>query len=163
MRGTTRIATIVCSILAGLIFIAFLAYLLKLCLRRRQARRLREFNDTAFDKVLVSKDGPKKLRLTKVLRRVTLLMPKTPGTPRSPWTPPKTPLFRRPSSRKSATASTRDSIRSSKAYSEKPPIPSIPSLYNEKGVAVDVREKVTSPRPSYRSTLRELEPPNPFE
>lgn len=110
MRG----AVIACSCLAGIILICFSLYLLRLWLTKRKERRIREFGDSAFDKVVptaserdsaprtnASCTTPMKLNFRSIVGRLTIALPKTPGFPKTPKTPgqaekmPSTPLTAR--------------------------------------------------------------------
>lgn len=102
---------IVCSCLAAVILVAFIAYLLRMCYNKRKTKRMKEFGDTAFDKVIPTKKElasrsstglitPMKLNFKHMMSRLTTALPKTPGLPRTPRTPgmaemPTTPLTAR--------------------------------------------------------------------
>lgn len=73
-------AIICCSVLAGLVLMSFLTYLLRLCYRKRQQKRLKAFSDGAFDKVQLTPKTPRKTKLRMVLSRLSLVMPRASGS-----------------------------------------------------------------------------------
>lgn len=102
-------AVIACVCLAALILTGFIAYLLRVCYNKRKVKKLKEFNDSAFDKVIPTKResnsekfgsglaAPLKLNLRNMMARITEAVPRTPRTPRTPGMaePPSTPLTAR--------------------------------------------------------------------
>lgn len=100
-------AVIACSCLAGVILLCFSIYLLRLWLYKRKERKLREFGDEAFDKVVptASKGDskadanglttPLKLNFKNMVARMTIALPKTPRTPGMVEKMPSTPLTAR--------------------------------------------------------------------
>ena len=86
-----RGAVIACSLLAALIFVIFVTYLLRLCHRKRQQARLKTFSDAAFDKIQPAQKSPRKTTFKRLMSRLSLAIPKTPGlgpgTPKTPKTP----------------------------------------------------------------------------
>ena len=87
-----RNAVIACSALAAVVLVLFSIYLLRLCHARRRQKRLKEFSDAAFDKVIPSQKpkSPKKMQFKRMMSRITLGA-KTPGIPKTPGLPPNTP------------------------------------------------------------------------
>lgn len=99
-----KTAVIVCCCAAALILTVFLIYLIRLCHNKRKQKKLKEFGDSAFDKVLPAKkdlqsaeagstinNSPLKLNFMTMMSRIatmpkTPLGPKTPGVPQTPRT-----------------------------------------------------------------------------
>lgn len=95
MSSEMKTAVIVCSALAAVVLVLFVFYLLRLYHARRRQKRLKEFSDAAFDKVIPAQKAkgpksPKKTQFKQMMSRFTL-GPRTPGLPKTPGLPPTTP------------------------------------------------------------------------